>query len=186
MKIRFIFLSLLLLVLVSSQTSVLAVGKPADVGSSSGRPVATRRPVQNRLTEGKLRACQAKEKAIQQRINHLGKLVTGMESKFDNIAKRTEDFYTTKVVSSRKTVANYDALVTDIQRKKTEVQTALTKARETVNGFNCNGVDPKSQLSQFRTDMQSVIRALKDYRTAIKNLIVAVHSVIGTAEGENK
>lgn len=178
MKIRFILLNLLLLVLVSFQTSVLAVGKPADVGSSSGRPATTKRPVQNRLTEGKLRACQAKEKAIQQRINHLAELVTGMESKFDNIAKRTEDFYTTKIVPSGKTVANYDALVADIQTKKAEVQTALTKAQKNTNGFSCNGIAPKSQLSQFRTDMQSVIRALKDYRTAIKNLIVAVHSVI--------
>ncbi|MBI4990593.1 hypothetical protein HZB96_00695 [Candidatus Gottesmanbacteria bacterium] len=127
MKIRFILLSLLLFVLVSSQTSVSAVGKPADVGSSSSRPAITGGPVQNRLTEGKLRACQAREKTIQQRINHLVELVTRMESKFDDIAKRTEDFYTAKVVPRGKTVANYDALVADIQTKKTAVQAAPGK-----------------------------------------------------------
>lgn len=169
---------------------VFGVGKPAAVGNptisgppsttSSGRPSGT--PGQGQLTAGSLRACQARESAITQRTTHLIELVTTMESKFDDIAKRTEDYYTTKVVPSGKTVANYTTLVSDIETKKAAVATAVTTAQTDGTGFTCTGNDPKGQLTQFRIDMQNVIKALKDYRTSIKNLIVAVHSVTGETE----
>ncbi len=97
-----------------------------------------------------------------------------MQEKFDAIAKRVEDYYISKVVPSGKTVTNYDSLVSEIQNKKQATQTALGKAQTDANSFSCSGNDPKGQLTQFRTDMQTVKSALKDYRTAIKNLIVAV------------
>lgn len=91
-----------------------------------------------------------------------------------------------KVVPSGKTIANYDSLVADIQAKKSAVQTALSIAQNDANSFSCTGDDPKGQLTQFRKDMQAVKKALKEYRTSIKNLIVAVRSVTGTIERENK
>lgn len=167
-------------------TSVTAVGKPVDVG---GKPTTAsgqlKQQSQTRLTEGKLRACQAKENSIKNKLTHLADLVTNMESKFDSIATRVENYYSSKVVPSGKTVPNYDALVSDIQNKKTAVQTALTVAQSNANSFNCTGNDPKGQLAQFRKDMQAVKSALKEYRTSIKNLIVAVHSVTGSTEREN-
>jgi chromosome segregation ATPase len=178
--------------------SVFAVGKPNTVGKSetvTGRPSNVgnsvtgvqeerRQQAQNRLTEAKLKVCQAKEKSIKNRFTHLNNLTINIENKFDSIASRVEDYYTSKVVPTGKTVSNYDTLVSDIQTKKTAVQTALTTAQNNVSGFSCTG-DPKGQLTQFRKDMQSVKSALKEYRTSIKNLIVAVHSVTGNIESEN-
>lgn len=158
-------LFLLLIVFVSP---VLAVGKPETVGG--------------RLTEAKLRACQARENAIKKRSEHLGKLASTMEKKFTAIAQRVEEYYTTKAVPGGKTIANYDSLVSDIQTKKTAVQTALTQAQTDAGGFSCTGDNPKGQLTQFKGGMKAVIKALKDYRTSIKNLIVAVRSVTGTTE----
>lgn len=102
-----------------------------------------------------------------------------MEDKFDRIAKRVENHYTTKVVPSGKTVTNYDGLVADISAKKTTVQTALTTAQNDSNAFSCTGGDPKLQMTQFRKDMQAVKRALKEYRTSVRNLIVAVRALTG-------
>jgi len=138
---------------------------------------------QSNAQKGKIRACQAKEKSIQTRLSHLINLVTNMEEKFDSIAKRVEDYYISKVVPSGKTVTNYESLVTQINTSKTAVQTALTKTQNDADNFNCTG-NPKDQLMQFQEDMQSVKKALKDYRTSIKNLIVAVHSV--SSKGENQ
>lgn len=162
----FIPLSLFLLSIVFTP-SVLAVGKPEGVG---------RNTAQTRLTEAKLRACQAKEKAIKKRTQQLIKLATTMQEKFDAIAGRVEEYYTSKVVPSGKTVANYGSLVADIQTKKGAVQTALTTAQTNAGNFACDGNDPKGQLAQFKDDMRAVKSALKDYRTSIKNLIVAVRS----------
>lgn len=103
-----------------------------------------------------------------------------MEDKFDAIAQRVEDYYTNTVVPSGKTVANYANLVSDIQAEKAAVQAPVTQAQNNANSFSCTSNDPKETLTQFRKDMQAVQQALKDYRTSIKNLIVAVHSVTGT------
>lgn len=172
-------LFLLLIVLVSP---VLAVGKPDTVG---GRPSGVGSNL-NRLNEAKLRACQAKENALKKRSEHLGKLASTMGEKFAAIAQRVEEYYTTKAVPGGKTIANYDSLVSDIQTKKAAVQTALTQAQTDAAGFTCTGDNPKGQLTQFKGGMKAVIKALKDYRTSIKNLIVAVRSVTGPGPTGNQ
>lgn len=182
---HFVFLSLLLFLIVFA-SSAFAIGKPSDVGGNpTGVQQERRQQAQNRLTEAKLKACQAKENAIKKRSEHLGQLVSTMMEKFDAIAKRVEEYYTTKVVPSGKTIANYDSLVSDIQTKKGAVQTALATAQSDAGSFACDGNDPKGQLLQFREDMRAVKSALKGYRTSIKNLIVAVRSVTGTTQGSN-
>lgn len=164
----------LLLFLVVLAPSTFAIGKPDVVG----RP-------QNRLTEVKLKACQAKENGIKKRIGQLGKLATNMQEKFSAVEGRVEEYYTAKVLPSGKTVANYDSLVADIQTKKGAVQAALSQAQGDAGNFACGNDDPKGQLTQFKDDMRAVKSALKDYRTSIKNLIVAVRSVTGTTERAN-
>lgn len=181
-KIRNLILFSLFLLSIVFSPSILAVGKPDTVGKPEG---VGRNSAQTRLIEAKLRACQAKEKAIKKRTEQLVKLATTMQEKFDAIAGRVEEYYTSKVVPSGKTVTNYDSLVADIQTKKGAVQTALSQAQTNVASFSCTSDDPKGQLAQFKDDMRAVKSALKNYRTSIKNLIVAIRSVTGTTERNN-
>src|SRR3989344_6487491 len=162
--------------------ATFAVGKPDDAGLGAASARAEGKNQQNRLAEGKLKACQAKEKALQKRIAQTTKLAATMQVKFDAIAQRVETYYTSKVVPSGKTVANYDNLVADVQSKKAAIKTALTEAQNSVENFVCSADDPKAKLNQFRIGIQSVKSALKEYRISIKNLIVAVRSVVGTTE----
>lgn len=163
----FVSLSLLLSSLLLTP-AVLAVDNTSAVARNTRR--------QSHLTEVKLKVCQNREAAIKKRAENLGKMASSMLKKFAAHAQRVEEFYTTKVVPSGQTVANYDSLVADIQTKNTAVQIALTQAQSNVSSFTCSGTDPKGQLTQYRSDMLAVKSALKDYRTAIKNLIVAVRS----------
>jgi len=144
---------------------------------NNGRQVA-----QTRLSQATLTACQAKEDRINKRMEQLEDLAANMFQKFDAIALRVEEYYASKVVSSGKTVENYNSLVADIEAKKVLVQTNLSSAKSNAGSFSCSGNDPKGQLTQFRVDMQTVKKSLKDYRTAIKNLIVAVRSVTGETQ----
>lgn len=128
---------------------------------------------------GKLRACQARESAIKTRMSHLTQLATNMMNKFDKHAQRVEKYYTDKVVPAGKTVSNYNSLVADISTKKTAVQTVLNKAQTDTQGFSCATANAKTQMTQFRQDMQQTKKTLKDFRTSIKNLIVAVHTATG-------
>ncbi len=140
----------------------------------------------DRLEDKRLKFCQNHEGEIKIRLVSLGNLVANMLGKFDAIAQRVEDYYNNKVVPSGKTVPNYSTLVADIASKKAAVQTALTAAQSDVAGFTCTSDNPKGQLTQYRTDMQTVKKALQDYRTSIKNLIVAVRSVVGETENSPK
>lgn len=129
-----------------------------------------------RLSEAKLQSCQKREQAITARSNQLVKFTTNHIEVFERITSRVQNFYTNKVVSKGKTVSNYDALVADIATKKSSVQSALAKAQTTASAFSCGGEDPKGQLQQFRLDMQATKSALQEYRKAVRNLIVAVHT----------
>ncbi len=150
---------------------VLSLVLASSVFAVSGKP---------KVTEAKLRACQAKENSIKKQMSQLEKMATKMLENFSEIQGRVEKYYTDKVLPSGKSVANYSALTADIQTKKTAVQTAIAKVKAGTAGFSCAG-DPKEQMKQFRDGMREVKSALKDYRTSIRNLIVAVRSL-----GKNK
>jgi len=130
----------------------------------------------DRLGNLRLKFCENHEDEIDNRLTSLGNLVAMMLGKFDAISARVQEFYTAKVVPSGKTVTNYALLISDIEAKRTAVETALANSHKDVADFSCTGENPKGQIRLFRTDMQLVKRALQDYRTSIKNLIVAIKS----------
>lgn len=146
-----------------------AVGKPAEFSSPRSAVAVSK-------------SCEPRANAIKKRMGQLVKLATTMQEKFDAIAARVETYYADTVLPSGKTVTNYTTLVNDIALKKNGVQDALTKTQIDVNNFNCTTGNPKTLFNQFRLDMQTTKTALKNYRTTIKNLIVAVRSVTGESD----
>lgn len=139
-----------------------------------GRPITSPRPT---TPPGLMKSCQARESAINTRLVHLVDLADNMITVFDRHTNAVENYYTNTVLPSGKSVANYDSLLTDISAKKTAVETALTKAKTDSSDFSCTTGSARDLFTLFREDMIAVIRALKDYRTSIKNLIVAVAKV---------
>ena len=126
--------------------------------------------------------CQARESAIKTRMTQLTQLVATMEKAFDAIEKRVETFYSDKVLPSGKVVSNYDTLVSDAKSKKALVQTDLDAANKDISVFNCATGQPSTLFNQFRLDMQKVKMDLNNYRTSIRNLIVAIRTVSSEAE----
>lgn len=157
-------------------SSLFVFSTPSYADEASAKP-------RNPLSEVKLKACRGVETGITERINKLNSYSANMLEKFDSIAMRVENYYTEKVLPSGKTVSNYSSLVADIALKKATVQTTLGEAEHNGAEFSCSGDSPKNRLKKYRIDMQAVKGALKNYRTSIRNLIVAVHSVSGE---ENK
>lgn len=159
----------------------------SNVAFAVNAPTQTKRPekLQQRLDEAKLRVCEARENIIKNRSLALERLVENILEKFDAITLRVKNYYTNKVVPSGQTLENYDALVSDIEAKKTAVKTAIQKAKDDFKDFECDGDDPKGALVKFRESMHTVKQALKDYKTSIRNLIVAVHSVATDDDSDN-
>lgn len=139
-----------------------------------------------KLEAAKLRVCEGKEKVLTNRLSSLTRMTANMLEKFDAIATRVKDFYTNKVIPRGGSVANYDVLLADVDAAKANVDNALTNAKANAESFTCDGDDPKGTLTGFREDMQTVKSALGDYRTAIKDLIVAVKSSASVLRQDSK
>ena len=134
---------------------------------------AKREKAKSQLDAAKLKVCQAREKGITTTMTNLNTRGTEHLAVFTKIADRVEAFYTSK----GKTVANYDTLVADVNAKKSAAETAIANAKASGTTFSCTDSNPGMAAQQFKDAHASVVKALQDYRTAIKNLIVAVKSV---------
>ncbi|MBI2009175.1 hypothetical protein HYS84_02045 [Candidatus Saccharibacteria bacterium] len=134
----------------------------------------------DRLEENKLRICQEHEDKIN---NHMDAIAERGQKKIDlfsTIADRTKTFY----LSKGKVLSNYDELVAAVDAKKATAQAVVDAVISSSVTFDCEGDDPKGAASEFKTDVKAMNSALKEFKTAVKNLIVGVKSVQST-EGED-
>lgn len=155
-------------------------GQPSQDGNSSSsgkKRMGTPPFAKLRLNQPNLRKCEALSANITRRSTHLVELVNKMIKVFTSIANRVEQYYLTKVVPAGGSLPNYDALVAEIATKQSALTPLVEAAQADAANFTCTGNNPKAQLTQYRSDMQAVIRGLQEYRTAIKNLIVAVRTL---------
>lgn len=131
---------------------------------------------QGRLVQAKLKACQNREKAITNIMARLSDRGQKQVNLFSTIAERTEKFY----VDKGKTLSNYDALVAEVTARKAAAQDAVDGVKSSSTDFSCAGENPKGVATMFKDDLKTEIKALTDYKTSVKNLIVGVKSVQGT------
>lgn len=162
--------------------AVLAMNDRARDAAENRKAVAQehKEATQTRLAENKLRVCKAREQRINNIMDRIGDRGQRHIDRIGKIAERVEAFYTKK----GKTVSNYDVLVNDVNAKKAAAQNALNEIKADNVEFKCDGSDPKGTAVNFKDDLKKEIKAIKDYKTAVKNLIVAVKSAqSSTSEG---
>lgn len=136
-----------------------------------------------KLADAKLKTCRKREKAINNVMSRISDRGLKQVDLFTSIATKTETFYTEK----GKTLSSYDTLVSDVTAKHDAAQTAVEAVKANSLTFKCDGTDPKGSVASFKGSLKIEIAALKDYKTAVKNLIVGVKSVQGTTSStDNK
>lgn len=131
-----------------------------------------------RLEGRKLKACQEREQRIEATMNQMTKRGENHIAVFTKIADRVKAFYTEK----GRTAENYDVLVAEVDAKKLAAEEAVAGAQSVSEVFSCDSDNPKIASMEFRDAHKAQVSALKEYRTAVKNLIVAVKSAQSTAE----
>lgn len=124
-----------------------------------------------RLDAKKLELCSKKQDKITSSMQRVSAQGLNQIDVFKQIADRTMAFYK----SRGRTVTNYDQLVADVNAKYKAAKTAVDSI-STISTFDCSGDNPKEALSIFRDNHKQKTAALKEYKTSIKNLIVAVKS----------
>ncbi len=168
----------------------LSVAQIVPVAAESSRSTEAREAAEMKRTERQettqdkkqllaMKLSDNKKKVCQKRLATIKKIMTNSQNRsdrqlevFTKIADRTKAFYEEKQYS----VSNYDDLVAAVEEKKQAASIALTMSNETIDQFRCDSDDPISIKDLFKAQVQDQNTALKAYKTAIKDLIVAVKS----------
>lgn len=170
--ISVVFVFVAIVAPVSAIDSTVHMGRPplADSEDSNGLPTVAK------LSDAKLRACQNREKAINNIMSRIANRGEKQIDVFNKIATRVEKFYADKNLS----LSNYDALIADVNAKKTAANDAVDAVKSSSVSFKCDGTDPKGAAQAFQGKLKNEVAALKAYKTSVKNLIVGVKSVAGS------
>lgn len=152
-----------------------------STGANANKSVEKRNAANVKREDAKLRACQNREKVINNITSRIADRGQKQLDLFTSIATKTEAFY----VNKGKTLSNYDALVADVNAKQAAAATTVAAIKAKSTTFTCNSSDPKAEITSFKDSLKLEIAALKEYKTAVKNLIVGVKSVESTTAGTN-
>lgn len=135
-----------------------------------------REEAKTKSEDNKLQACEKREDKINKLMARLADRGNKQLDVFTKISDRTQAFYDKK----GKELSNYEALVDEVEAKKLAAEKAVAEVNGTSMTFKCDGTDPKGAAASFKESRNVVQTALKDYKTAVKNLIVGVKSVQST------
>lgn len=171
------FLAASLTLLISGVLATLPVQASEHRGTGLGTGPSTDAP-----TGKKADACREKSQGITKRSEQLADRAAKMQETFGAIAKRVQEYYTSKLQPSGVTINNYDSLAADIDAKKAAANAAVEKAKASATAFSCEA-NPKERLATYRTDMKATIAALQEYRKSVRNLLVAVRTSNGPRSG---
>ncbi|MGI0134918.1 MAG: hypothetical protein ACREBW_08190 [Candidatus Micrarchaeaceae archaeon] len=159
---------------VDSGSATSTEGSSHSSGSSSDTSTSDRMEAEGRLTGTKLTLCENHKDAIESIMSRIADRGQKQVDLFTTIATRVETFYT----NSGKTVSSYSTLVADVNAKHTAAQAAVAKIKADSTTFTCSITNPQSIVTGFKSDLKLEISALQAYRTSVRNLTVAVKSVV--------
>ena len=161
---------------VSATESSMSTDTTGDTSGSAPTDAEARK------AEAKAKQCARRQTVVNKITAHIAERGQKQLDLFTTIASRVEAFYT----KSGKTLSNYDQLVTAVGTAQTNAQQAVDTIKSTTITLKCDGTDPNGAGASFKAALKSEIQALKDLRTAVKNLTVGVKSVQGTtSSGDN-
>ena len=166
------------------QVSALDRSEEAALERQKKESETSRTEIQDRITtmrENQAEKLDAKRLAVcEKRQSKINAIVTrGNERNekqlavFQKIEAKVIQFYEDKQLSSE----GYDAAVTLANEKEAAVLASIQVSSETT--FDCNKTDGAAPANVVRELMRTRHEALKDYRSAIKDLIVVVKKAHG-------
>ena len=173
--------ALLTLIMMGTSSAVMALQtSPASTGSHASRMPAssmsastTSKSAQTSATTAMsanmMRVCVQRQVNVTNIMNNITTRVTNQISLFGQIANSVESFST----QSGKTVPNYSTLVSSINSAQTKAQADLATLQQNAT-FSCNSGDPKAAITSFRGYVKVEVGDLENFRSTVKNLIVAV------------
>jgi len=122
----------------------------------------------------KVKACQNKQVAINNIINRIDTRTKNQLTLFSTIASRVEAFY----IKKGKTLSDYSSLLFAVNQDQKVASSNLSTLKNS-STINCSVTHPKAMVLAFQQELKLEITYLKNFKTAVKNLIVGVASANG-------
>jgi hypothetical protein len=138
--------------------------------------------VKSEIKERFKQACEARKASFQTRLENLVERSDTHLSVLDKILERVKSFKTSKALS----VANYDQLVASAEAKKEVVRDLQSAAsQKAAEDFACDRTTALEGVQTFKDILKQQIESMKEYKTAVKDLIVAVKTAAKAARSES-
>lgn len=166
-----IALAVVVIVAVSATGLVSAQGNATDNGQS-GQGNSTTNGSENSggLSDEKKRACENSQANISAIMSRVANRATKRLQLFDDITEKVKNLYSDKNI----TLANYDTLLANIAAARTAVQNAIQTEHTMTAQFSCDSEDPKGSVSAFKNQQKTELKAMQQYREAIKALVSSI------------
>jgi len=144
--------------------------------------------VQTARAELKERLEGAKKRACERHQTKINNLMERMDERRQKAFDRITQVYTAVdafVAEKSLTVEDYNALVATVNAAKTIAQDTL-KEQVAVPELNCDGEQPRADVTEFREKRLNSIDAMKAYRSAVKEFANAVKTAAQEATTETE
>lgn len=127
---------------------------------------------ETKLSENRERVCEQKQARLQAKLDKIATQGTKQLEVFDKISQKVQAFKTAKNL----TVTNYETLTGEVSTARTAAVEAVAAASKAPD-VNC--ADPssvKTGVETYKKAVEKRVKALKVYKTAVRNSLIAVKS----------
>lgn len=136
--------------------------------------------VEERRQEVQQRVCEQRQERLQDIIPRLGTSAVRLKDVMDDIYDKVQGFYEDGPL----TVENYDELADEVDSAQAEAHAAVTVVEDYQFELDCDEPGVGQQLDGFRQAVTEARDELKNYRTALVELISSLRAEAADGEEE--
>jgi len=126
--------------------------------------------------EQRTKVCEAHKHGLETKFSRITTNSQRLEDRIGTFLTKAQDYQSSQNV----TVTNWDTLVASANTAKTSVDAAITNLKAVTPSLDCNSATVAQDVATFKEAATSVRDALKAYKTAVKNVFVALENAKDT------
>jgi hypothetical protein len=132
-------------------------------------------------TEVRQKSCEARKGSLANRMNRLVSNATKHKEAFDKTYLKVKEFHDSKNLAT----TNYDSLVSKVDAAQSDAAAKIAALKSLDVPVDCTQANVADGVSAFRAAASATRDSLKAYRSALVNLIVAVHQSAEKTSSDN-